>query len=278
MTWNDRWETMRGDYRQNEMLQYAILLWSFRLHNWCYGLSIWHRKFHLSTLYFVMYLNIPLCTSTWQYYVMYSVILTWRFRLLWRCFSLSIWQCKVLYPIVQFYILLCTYICYHPRSGYFQKFCILFCVPVLWSVSSCEVVSYLRHILHGTQWTKIRRPSRGNGYRSQPRCHFLPSAVKKTDNVDCHVAARNHLRNVLFNILRQLESGNSDLDTMDHVQYRLDCLYRVILGCFDAGIVDERVHCSFHFSLVADSLFLFKVRRGHVIKKQNNLLSTERQT
>ena len=38
---------------------------------------------------------------------------------------------------------------------------------------------------------------------------------------------------------------------MDHVQYRLDCLYRVILGCFDAGIVDERVHCT----LVTDLLF-----------------------
>ena len=120
---------------------------------------------------------------------------------------------------------------------------------------SCEVVLCLRHILPGTQWTKIRGPSRGNGYRSQPRCHFLPSAVKKGDNVDCHVAARNHLRNVLFNILRQFKSGNGDSDTLDHVQYRLDCLYRVMLGSFDAGIVDERVHCSFHFSLVTDPLF-----------------------
>ena len=74
------------------------------------------------------------------------------------------------------------------------------------------------------------------------------------DNVDCHVSARNHLRNVLLKILRQLESGNGDSDTLDHVQYRLDCLYGVIISCFDAGIVDERVskrvHCSFHFSLV----------------------------
>ena len=51
------------------------------------------------------------------------------------------------------------------------------------------------------------------------------------------------------------ELGNGYWDTLDHVQYRLDCLYRVILGCFDAGIVDERVHCSFHFSLVTDPLF-----------------------
>ena len=168
---------MRGDYRQNEMLHYAILLWSFRLRNWCYVLSIWHCKFHSSTLYFVVYLHILLCTSTWQYYTLYSAILTWHFRLLWRCFALSIWQCKVLYPIVQFYILLCTYICYHPRLGYFRNFCILFCVPVLWSFSSCEVVLCLRHIFHGTQWRKIRRPSRGNRYGSQRRCHFLPSAV-----------------------------------------------------------------------------------------------------
>ena len=39
------------------------------------------------------------------------------------------------------------------------------------------------------------------------------------------------------------------------MQYRLDCLYGVILGCFDAGIGDERVHSSFHFSLVTDPLF-----------------------
>ena len=51
---------------------------------------------------------------------------------------------------------------------------------ILW----IEVVLCLRHILHGTQWTKIRRPSRGNGYHSKPRCHFLPSAVKMADNVD----------------------------------------------------------------------------------------------
>ena len=79
------------------------------------------------------------------------------------------------------------------------------------------------------------------------------------DNVDCHVAARNPLRNVLLNILRQLESGNGDSDTLDHGKYRLDCLYRVILGCFDAGIVDERVHCSFHFSLVTDPLFSLQI-------------------
>ena len=49
---------------------------------------------------------ILLCIYTF-YCVLYSAIPTWRFRLLWWCFALSIWQCKVLYPIVQFYILLC---------------------------------------------------------------------------------------------------------------------------------------------------------------------------
>ena len=65
------------------------------------------------------------------------------------------------------------------------------------------------------------------------------SAVKIVDNVACHVAARNHLRNILLNILRQLESGNCDSDTFDHVQYRLDCLYRIIRRCFDAGFLGE---------------------------------------
>ena len=74
------------------------------------------------------------------YCLLYFAILTWRFRLLWWRFALSIWQCKVLYPIVQFYILLCTYLCYHPRLGYFRNFCILFCAPVLWSVSSWAIL------------------------------------------------------------------------------------------------------------------------------------------
>ena len=65
------------------------------------------------------------------------------------------------------------------------------------------------------------------------------SAVKIVDNVACHVAARNHLRNILLNILRQLESGNCDSDTFDHVQYRLDCLHRIIRRCFDAGFLGE---------------------------------------
>ena len=37
------------------------------------------------------------------------------------------------------------------------------------------------------------------------------------------VAARNHIRNVLFDILRQLEPGNIySSDTMDHVQYNTE--------------------------------------------------------
>ena len=64
--------------------------------------------------------------------------------------------------------------------------------------------------------------------------------------------------------------------TLDHVQYRLDCLYRVILGCFDAGIVDERVHCSFHFSLVTDPLFSLRSpsRARNKKKKQPLAYST----
>ena len=95
------------------------------------------------------------------YYVLYSAILTWRFRLLWWCFALSMWQCKILYPIVQFYILWCR----SSKIGLLSEFWysilrshIMICL-ILW----IDVVLCLRHILHGTQRTKIRRPSRGMG-------------------------------------------------------------------------------------------------------------------
>ena len=39
----------------------------------------------------------------------------------------------------------------------------------------------------------------------------------------------------------ETESGNCDSDTFDHVQYRLDCLYRIIRRCFDAGFLGERI-------------------------------------
>ena len=72
----------------------------------------------------------------------------------------------------------------------------------------------------------------------------------------------------------ETESGNGDSDTLDHVQYRLDCLYRLILGCFDAGIVDERVHSSFHFSLVTDPLFsLQSLLRKHDKKNKTTSCS-----
>ena len=77
-------------------------------------------------------------------------------------------------------------------------------------------------------------------------------------------------------IAQYFETGNGDSDTLDHMQYRLDCLYRVILGCFDAGIVDERVHnSSFHFSLVTDPLFsLQSLLRKH--DKKNKTTSCSR--
>ena len=128
---------------------------------------------------------ILLCIYTF-YYVLYSAILAWRFRLRWWRFALSIWQCKVLYPIVQLYILLYTYVCYHPRLGYFRNFCSLFCVPVLWSVSSCESKLYYAYVIScvALSGQKLDDRAGGNGYRSKPRCHFLPSAVKMADNVD----------------------------------------------------------------------------------------------
>ena len=119
----------------------------------------------MSSLFGIVNSIRPFCIllyiHTLFYYVLYFAILTWRFRLLWWCFALliSIWQCKVLYAIVQFYILLCR----SSKIGLLSEFLhsvlrsrIMICF-ILW----IEVVLCLRHILRGTQRTKIRRPSRG---------------------------------------------------------------------------------------------------------------------
>ena len=66
------------------------------------------------------------------------------------------------------------------------------------------------------------------------------------------VVARNHIRNVLFDILRQLQTGNGSSDTLDHVQYLIDCLYEIILRCFDiAKRTVERQLREFHLSIRA---------------------------
>jgi len=74
------------------------------------------------------------------------------------------------------------------------------------------------------------------------------------------VAARNHICNVLFDILRQLESGNNSSDTLDHVQYRIDCLYEIILCFFDIGFVEESV-----VTVVREALDCFKLNDNNVM-------------
>ena len=74
------------------------------------------------------------------------------------------------------------------------------------------------------------------------------------------MAARNHIRNVLFDILRKLQSGNGSSDTLDHVQYRIDCLYEIILRCFGIGFVDERV-----VTVVREALDCFKLNDNDVM-------------
>ena len=56
------------------------------------------------------------------------------------------------------------------------------------------------------------------------------------------------------------------------MQYRLDCLYRIILRCFDAGIVGERV-----VTVVEEALDCFELndtsvmyRAGKVFKNKKN--------
>ena len=82
------------------------------------------------------------------------------------------------------------------------------------------------------------------------------------------MAARNHIRNVLFDILRQLESGNNSSDTLDHVQYRIDCLYEIILRCFDTGFVGE----SF-VTVVREALDCFKLNDNDVMYKARKVFT-----
>ena len=74
------------------------------------------------------------------------------------------------------------------------------------------------------------------------------------------MAARNHIRNVLFDILRQLQSGKGSCDTLDHVQYGIDCLYEIILRCFDIRFVDERV-----VTVMREALDCFKLNDNDVM-------------
>jgi len=78
------------------------------------------------------------------------------------------------------------------------------------------------------------------------------------------LVARNHISNVLFDILRQLESGNNSSDTMDHVQYRIPvvCLCEIILRCFDIGFVEESV-----VTVVREALDCFKLNDNDVMYK-----------
>ena len=82
------------------------------------------------------------------------------------------------------------------------------------------------------------------------------------------LAARNHISNVLFDILRQLESGNNSSDTMDHVQYRIVCLCEIILRCFDIGFVEESV-----VTVVREALDCFKLNDNDVIYKAGKVFT-----
>ena len=113
--------------------------------------------------------SILLYTYTLFYNVLYFAILTRHFRLLWWCFALliCIWLCKVLYPIVQFYILLRR----SSKIGWLSKF--LYSVLRSHIVSSCESKLYYAYVISGMALSgKNSTTEQGNGYRSQPRSHF----------------------------------------------------------------------------------------------------------
>ena len=108
---------------------------------------------------FIRPFSILLYIYTLFYNVLYFAILTRHFRLLWWCFALliCIWLCKVLYPIVQFYILLRR----SSKIGWLSKF--------LYSVLRSHIMFHLvnRSCIMRTSYRawhsveKIRRPSRG---------------------------------------------------------------------------------------------------------------------
>ena len=109
-----------------------------------------------------------------------------------------------------FCIGLCSSVLYYALLYWIMLFCIGLCSSVLnyGKVNYAYVISFMA-------LTEQNLDDRvGNG----------PSVSKWRTRGNC-VAARYHIRNVLFDILRQLESGNSSSDTLDHVQYRIDCLY-----------------------------------------------------
>lgn len=82
------------------------------------------------------------------------------------------------------------------------------------------------------------------------------------------VPARNHIRNVLFDILRQLELGYNSSDTLNHVQYRTDCLYEIILRCFHIGFVDESV-----VTIVREAHDCFKLNDNVVMYKAGKVVT-----
>ena len=52
---------------------------------------------------------------------------------------------------------------------------------------------------------------------------------------------RIELNNVLYSVLRQLQSENLDENLIDRVQYRLDWIYSTVVRYVNLDIVDERV-------------------------------------
>ena len=82
------------------------------------------------------------------------------------------------------------------------------------------------------------------------------------------LVARNHISNVLFDILRQLESGNNSSDTMDHVQCRIVCLCEIILRCFDIGFVEESI-----VTVVRETLDCFKLNDNDVKYKAGKVFT-----
>ena len=109
---------MRGDYRQNEMLYYMLFYY-----------DLLHSAIGVMSSLFGIVNSIRLLCILLRIYTFYLLFL---------------------FGSVKFYILLCnSTFCYadHPRLVFFRNFCILFCVPVLWSVLSRELKLYYAYVI-----------------------------------------------------------------------------------------------------------------------------------
>ena len=151
---------------------------------------------------------------------------------------------------------------------------------------SCEVVLCLRHTLHSTQWTRIRLPSRGMGIVLRHVAIFCHPLLKWLSCFSQKPSAQRIVQSFETFRVRKWWLGHPGSRA---IRTRLSVWsYTQLFWCWNCwrkSIEKEYIVASI-LAWLQTLYFLFKVRRGHVIKKQkkqnktkqNNLFSTVRLT